>query len=812
MRKILLFFIISTQISLAQTKSIEDFTKGFEKRNGYINFYWDNSKGKIFAEIKDLNAEFLYYPSLSQGVGSNDIGLDRGRLSEEHVLKFQKIANKILLIEPNYGFRAITNDANERKAVDESFAKSIHFSFDLLAESNNLYLIDLTPFLLQDAVNASQAISEAKQGSFRIDLSKCAVDLISTKNFPENTEFETILTLNGENAGKYLKQVAPTSTFITMQQHHSFIKLPDNQFQMRKFDPRIGYNGIEFYDYSSAIHEPIIKKYISRHRLQKKDPNAILSEAVEPIVYYMDRGTPEPIRTALIEGASWWNQAFEAAGYKDAFQVKLLPEDADPMDIRYNLIQWVHRSTRGWSYGSSITDPRTGEILKGKVSLGSLRVRQDYLIAQGLLGNFETDSSNVKEMTEMSLARLRQLAAHEVGHTLGLPHNYIASTAGRASVMDYPHPLVDLKNGKINLKSAYTEGIGDYDKLSIVWGYQDFPKNVNEETALEKIVQQSINRGLRFLTDQDARPEGSLSPQTHIWDNGSNASQELNRLIEIRKIALGNFTENKIPSNTPLAVIEEVFVPMFMFHRYQTEATAKMLGGADYNYVVKNDKQLIYKPVDGQLQREAFATLMKTLDASFLETPKNVLKLIPPRPFRYEPNQREVFKRHTGIGFDPLAPAEASAGLTIRLILNPERCARLANQNAYQNNLPSLSEVFVEMNKSLWQKQEMFRNPSYRAQIDRMVANLYLEHLMQLANNKTASNEVRANAYGAISGIKVWVNENAFDGNGFKRLSLLKITQFEQNPDSNMAAPAPFQPDGQPIESGYEWLDGCEQN
>ncbi|CAH0994545.1 hypothetical protein EMA8858_00655 [Emticicia aquatica] len=808
--KILILLTFSSFAFSQELKTIEAYTAGMEKKEGFLNFYWNAKEGKIWLEIDKFDTELLYYPSLAQGVGSNDIGLDRGRLGQEHVVKFQRLGNKILMIEPNYAYRAISNDPLEKRAVDESFAKSVHFGFEIKAESNGKVLVDLTPFLLQDAVGAVQDIARTKQGNYRFDVSRSAVYLPHSKSFPKNTEFETIITLTGENAGQYLREVVPTPSIVTMHQHHSFVELPDlskNEFKAREFDPRIGYGGIEYFDYATPISEPIMKRYISRHRLKKKDPTSMVSEAVQPIVYYMDPGAPEPIRSALMEGASWWNQAYEAAGYKDAFQVKLLPVDADPMDIRYNLIQWVHRSTRGWSYGASIIDPRTGEILKGKVTLGSLRVRQDFLIAQGFLGDYETDSSKVKEITQMSIDRLKQLAAHEVGHTLGLPHNYISSIAGRASVMDYPHPLVDYANGKFDLSRAYAMGIGDYDKASIIWGYQDFPANTNEKAELEKIVQNTLRKGLRFLTDQDARPEGSVSPTTHLWDNGADPIDELKRVIGLRKIALKNFTEKKITKATPMANLEEVLVPMYMYHRFQTEATAKVLGGADYNFALRGDGQMVYEPVPAIKQREAFNALMSTLSPEFLAVPEHILKMIPPRAFRYDANPRETFKRHTGLGFDPLAPAEASAGLTLRLILNPERSSRLVSQRVLKADLPTFSEITKEMNKKLWKKPAMVDNMSYYAQIDRMVAMQYLDHLMKLANNKETTAEVRMNAYAAIDDIKSWVTSKLFDGGGFARLTLLKIKQFEENPEATISSNALTPPDGQPIDSGYDWLE-----
>jgi hypothetical protein len=816
---------INAQSPTNTSASIATFTSGMERTPGFLTYYWDAKKGKIWLEIEKFDTEFLYYPTLAQGVGSNDIGLDRGRLGQEHIVKFQRSGPKVLLIEPNYAYRAITSDPLERRAVEESFAKSVHAGFDIAAEEGGKVLVDLTPFLMQDAVGAVQAITRTKQGAFKFDPARSAMYLPHTKSFPQNTEFETIITLTGDNPGAYLREVVPTPSAVTMHQHHSFVQLPDAGYKPRLFDPRIGYGGIEYFDYATPVSQPIMKRYISRHRLEKKDPSAAVSEAVKPIIYYLDPGTPEPIRSALMEGTAWWNQAFEAAGYKDAFQVKLLPADADPMDVRYNLVQWVHRSTRGWSYGGSIIDPRTGEIIKGKVTLGSLRVRQDYLIAQGLVGDFANAMNPATDpMLQMSLDRLRQLAAHEVGHTLGLPHNYVASTQNRASVMDYPTMVAKVKGAGIDLSDAYAKGIGTYDKWSIRYGYEQFPSGTDEKPALDKIVGDMHKAGLTFLTDQDARPEGSAHPGTHLWDNGANAVDELKRVSEVRKIALANFSATKIPAGAPMATLEEVLVPMYMFHRYQVEAAAKVVGGQAYTNALRGDGQPVMSTVPAQEQKRAIDALLATIDPAFLALPTPILSMIPPRPFRYDPNPREVFKRRTGITFDPMGGPEAAAGMTLRLLLNPERCARLAHQRWIVNGLlPSLDQVIDQLITTTYGSPNEYRqikkDITYTGDIRRMLHQKVLESLMQLAVDKEVDGSVRASAHTGIMRIKSQyaiastinlptprsINTETSQGTPSDYLYWL-ISQYEANPGSIPLTVNPTPPDGAPIDPGQEWL------
>jgi hypothetical protein len=593
------------------------------------------------------------------------------------------------MIEPNYGYRAVTNDVAEKRAVEQSFAQSTLWGFTTEAETGNHYLVDATDFLLRDAMQAANRLKSNQQGNYTLDKTRSAIYLPRTKNFPLNTEFEATVTFTNADGitGNFVNSVAPSPEALTLRMHHSFVQLPDGDYKPRVFDPRSSFIPVSFYDYSTPVAEPIEKFFIMRHRLKKKDPSAAMSEAVKPIVYYLDNGTPEPIRSALLEGAQWWNQAFEGAGYKNAFQVKILPEDADPMDIRYNMINWVHRSTRGWSYGSSVTDPRTGEIIKGQVSLGSLRVRQDYLIAVGLLAPYENGTPVDNKMLKMALERLKQLSAHEVGHTIGLMHNYAASVSNRASVMDYPHPTIKLNTaGEIDLSNAYDNKIGDWDKVAIAFGYQDFAKGTNESVSLNKILSDAEKKGLQFISDRDARAPGGLHPQAHLWDNGSDAVSELKDVMKVRAKALSDFSEKNIRPGMPMAMLEDVLVPVYFYHRYQVEAATKVVGGMYYTYSLRGDGQVITKTLSKEEQLRALNAVIDCIDPKFLLLPDRIVQLIPPRPAGYD-FSRELFRKRTGLAFDALSPAETAADLPLSFLFNSERLNRMVQYEAVNNGL-----------------------------------------------------------------------------------------------------------------------------
>lgn len=793
--------------------TIAQRTANMKAMPGFFALYWDESAGKLYWEIDKLETEFLYQVSMASGLGSNPVGIDRGQLGGTYVLIAKRIGPRVLLFEPNYRFKARSSNREEVEAVKDAFAPSVHWGFDIVAQTDQRVLVDATSFFLRDARGVIQTLARTGQGSFQLDQSRSALYPANIKSFPSNTEVEALLTFTSNAPGRLVNGVAATGEAVTLREHHSFIKLPDDGFTPRFADPRIGVNGPDVMDFAQPVDRDVVIRYASRFRLKKKNPSAARSEPVTPITYYIDPGIPEPIKSAVLEGTSWWNQAFEAAGYINAFRVEVLPAGADPDDIRYNMIHWSHRQTRGYSYGSTVEDPRTGEIIRGNVNLGSLRLRQDYLHGQGMVAPFDGGDGNGDDAMDdapsaeylasiadngdalaMALSRVRQLAAHEVGHTIGFPHNYIGSAQNRSTVMDYPAPLVRITpQGGLDLSNAYARGIGEYDKLAVTWLYQDFPAGTNEEQALKAIADAGVKRGLRYMGYINNNFIGAGHQLASVWDNGANLVDQLQEEIKVRNIGLARFGPQLIRAGEPMSKLEYVLLPLYMHHRFQLRSAAQSLGGADYTNTLRGDGQVPYTIVPGAEQRRALDVLLSTLSVDFLALPQRILQLIPPPADRHD--QGEMFDRRTDLFFDPLAAAEASAAFTVGEILQPPRMARLVSFGS-MGDYPTLEEVVDKLLASTWDAP--LPATPYHVQVQRAVQRATIDEMMVQASRADNSAEVRAVLSDRLGKLATRL-EGVAQPSAHQTSAAADIRRWEKRPERTIPGPAIKLPPGDPI-------------
>jgi hypothetical protein len=732
----------------AQQNTIAGKTAGMQRQDGYFPIVYDGKTGKLLLEVSRVGEDFLYLNSLATGVGSNALGLDRGTLGDGVVVRFERHGPRLLLVQQNTGFRALSaRTPGEAQAVVESFPTSVRGAFPIQAEEGGRFLIDATDFFLQDAFGVAAGIRRGQQGEFRLDRDRSAIYMPRTKAFPKNTEVEALLTFAGDNPGPEIRRHTPDGRSLSLRQHHSFVELPDSGYRPRAFDPRVGVNPLTFYDFSQPLTGRYVQRWIARWRLEKKDPTAAMSEPVKPIVYYLDPGIPEPYRTAFREGAMWWNRVFEAAGFINAFRVEDLPADADPMDARYSVIQWVHRTDPGFSVGPSIEDPRTGEIIKAAVRMDSYRSLTDYNIFAGTIpamqvGEWVGRLDPRADGEAFALARRRQHVAHEVGHTLGLAHNFIASADERSSVMDYPGPLIQLKDGRIDVSQAYRAGPGAYDTLAIRYAYVQFPTPEAEARGLEALVREGMREGVRFMSDRDADESGSM-PEVTRWALGSDRIAELERTMAVRRVLLDRFSAAAIPAGDPMWHLSERLAPVYLHHRYALEAAIKTVGGLEYTFARSGDAQVPARVVDPAEQRRALGLLVRAIQPEALAIPERVTALIPPPPFAYASTPWS-FASPLGGAFDPLAAAQSLAGWVADGVLQRERAARLVSFHARDASAPSLDEVMARLVEGTWgqptpgsARDAALRRAAQRAVLDRLIG---------LAADRQATAQVRASA------------------------------------------------------------------
>jgi hypothetical protein len=721
----------------SQASPIEAKTAGLEKKDGFIPIYLDNKTGKILLEIPRDSMRVLMFYGLATGLGSNPIGLDRGAGGDNYIARFDRNGERMLVVFENWNYRSsATDNPAHIRTVAEAFPPSTSGSMPIVAQSGGRTLVDATDFFMRDWNDVTGTLAQSNEGSYSVARDRSSIYRPYTRAFPENSEIDVALTFaTTAKAGQTVASIVPDGKSFTLRQHISLLKLPDDGYKPRVLDPRMGFFGVTFKDYAQPIQSPLEVRWISRHRLERVNPNDPNSPIKNPIVYYIDRGIPEPVRSATREGVSWWIEAFDRAGLKGAFKVEDLPEGVDPMDARYNVVQWENRNERGWSIGGSLGDPRTGEILKAQARLDSHRARTDYNLYAGLMG---ADAAAAD--TAFVLARVRQVSAHEVGHTLGLAHNYIASTYERGSVMDYPPPRVRMKDGKIDISAAYDVGPGAYDLFSIHWGYGIFPAGT-EQDSLAAIVRDGLNKGMLFLSDADARPDYASDPRTNLWDDAATADEFLSHQMAVRRAAMSNFGLRNIRVGEPVALLQERFVPVYLMHRFAINSLSKTIGGMEYSNAVRGDGLLATKPIGGAQQRRALSELSAAMSPAELAIPDTVITLLGPRPFSYNPYV-ELFSARTRPAFDELGAARTLSQMVVDAVLQRERAARLVQFATRGDNPLTLGETIDQLTAN-WSRapgSDSRKTAALRRVAQRAVA----DRLLLLAADKEAAPEVRA--------------------------------------------------------------------
>jgi hypothetical protein len=787
--------------------TIADATRGLQSLPGFLDVWRDADKGRVLLSVSALDQPFLLLTSLPYALGSNDVGLDRAQAGEMRMVHFEKHGKRLFLVQENTRYQANSQDPQERAAVKESFASAVLWSGDIIASESSKYLIDFSSFLLADWHGIAERLDESKQGNYQVDAARSAVLAEQSKSFPDNVELESLLTFKGPGKADYVKQVSADAASLSMRQHVSMVRLPDDGYQPRAYHPYSGAIDTGYFDFATPLSSSLDVRWIVRHRLEKTDPSAAVSTVKKPIVYYVDRGAPEPVRSALLDGARWWATAFEKAGFKDAYRVELLPEGVDASDIRYNVIYWAHRATRGWSYGNPLADPRTGQIIRGVVTLGSQRVRQDILIAESLLAPYSKDAAETHKQAEtMALARLRQLSAHEVGHTLGFAHNFAASRMGNGSVMDYPHPILKLNaKGEVDISDAYGVGVGKWDDYIVNYMYGQFGSGAAEQAALAKLRNDAHAAGMAYVSDPDARSPASAHPDGLLWDFGPDTLKTWDQLGAVRQRALQTFSMNVLPDARQAGEIEARLVPVYLLQRYQGEALARLIGGGEFEYTTAGDikagqAKAGVRATPAAVQRQALSRLTDSLRAEYLALPANVLDVLTPPAQGFERN-REYFATRMDSVFDAFSIVEAGAAQSAGFLLAPGRVNRVAWQHARDAQQPGVQDLMTQLLQKTWKRDAV---PSLvpGGEAVQLASNwVVLDAVLNLLDGGKLHPGVDAEVRQSTRELATWLQKNPGKGvvADSRKQAAEQILHYLADPRGIKLRPMPAIPPGAPI-------------
>lgn len=703
-----------------------------------------DDQGRVLLEVRAPGTTMIHTSTLVTGLGATSPLLDRGQMGDVSLVRFERHGPRVLLVRFNDVHTTSATGAAARRAVAESFPRSVLASFEIVEERDDVMVVDATAFVLGDNFGIADALRQAGRGRASLDRSRSVPLSTGTGAFPRNTELRALLTFTVEEPDAVLRRHAPDGRSVSFEHQHSFLALPSDGYRPRAFHPRAGTFPHVVFDFSQGLNTDYRRRWIWRWRLVPSDRAAYqrgeLVTPVNPIVYYLDPAIPEPYRTAFIEGGMWWNRLFEAAGFRNAFRIEPLPAGADPMDARYNVIQWVHRSERGPSIGPSYRDPRTGELIRALVRMDSYRSLVNHDIWMGFrpaagANGLAFDSEG------MAMARRRQHAAHEIGHTLGFAHNFIAATHNRASVMDYPVPLVTLdSDGGIDLSRAYEPGPGAFDRFAVRYAYTWFPDAAAERAGLAAIVREADAAGLRFITGGHAGPDGAF-PDATTWVEGSNMLEALQRTLGVRARLIEAFDERALDPGEPYWFLNKRFAHVYLHHRTALQGAIKHIGGIEFSYALMGEPAVPVRRVPAEAQHAALDGILTAMDPRQLEVPDRIATLIPPQPHGWDDGwmwtgETAPIESDSGDVFNGLYVAHALAQEIADGLLHPERMNRaLAAHNA-DAAYPGPDEVIAALIDRTWGEAE---DP-----VAMVAQRAALDALLDLAGDARSAPAVRA--------------------------------------------------------------------
>lgn len=752
--------------------------------------------GRLLLGIRRFDTPFMMRASLAAGFGSSGLRLDRGAPGKVRIAEFRREGDRVVLLLRNKHFLA-TGDDDAVLAGTESFARSLLWSARPEEEAGGETLVDAGDLAAADHHGIGEALLAAGEGSYAVDQARSFPLPARSRGGEDGAWLAAVLTLAGPGQGEAVRTIAPAPESLTFVQYLHLVPLPAPLMPARRYHPGSGGYGIGHFDHGQPAAAGTDVRVQPRFRLE---PTAN-GEVRKPVVFYVDPAIPEPVRSAVVEGGNWWRAGFAAIGLPGAYRVEVLPDGADRHDPGLNVVWWVHRAGRGWSRGAGLTDPRTGEIVTGRVLLGSQRVEQLTALAEALLAPYgqPDQAARLRAVEEFTLSRMRHLAAHEIGHALGFMHNYASTLHAKPSVMDYPHPRLAVgPDGEIDVSRAYSRGLGPWDLFLVEHAYRPFPAG-EEEELLAGLRRRAMDEGLAYVTDADGHSPDAAHPDGVPWTMPGDALTGLDDVLEVRRVALSRFSAAVLPPGRQAGDLEERLALLYLLHRHQVTAVARLIGGARYAYAQAGDGNAGTRPVAGADQQAALARLSELLKAEHLALPAAVLDTLTPPAIRYG-RTSEYLDSGAGLVFDPLSAAEAGAALVAGQVLGPARLNRAAWQHAVDASVPAVPEIIDALLDVTWRRpHEPAAAVPGGAAVQRAANWVLLRYLLEALQGNALHAQVRADVRQALRALARWLRLPGPGNRGDREEAAALIDGYLADPAGTRLDPLPRLPPGAPL-------------